>query len=157
LGALARVGRGHRAGGRLVVAPGHDETTLDSAPPSARHRRRLRALPIFLAFFVMGLVDSVGVLVGYAREQFRLDATMAGLLPFFGFAAFALVSVPAGVLVARRGKQPVLVLGLGLVALGEILPVISVARYEYLLAAIFLIGVGMTVVQVAGNPIMRDV
>lgn len=118
---------------------------------------RLRTLPIVLAFFVMGFVDSVGVLVGYAREQFQLRATTAGLLPFFGFAAFALVSVPAGVLAARRGRKSVLVLGLTLVLAGELLPVVSLSRYGYLLAAIFLVGVGMTVLQVAGNPLMRDV
>ena len=117
----------------------------------------LRSLPIFLAFFVMGFVNSVGALVGYAREQFHLTGLEAGLLPFFGFAAFALASVPAGVLVDRRGKKPVLVLGLALVVLGEVLPFFFLSRYEYLLAAIFLIGVGMTVLQVAGNPIMRDV
>ncbi len=118
---------------------------------------KLHAFPIFLAFFVMGFVDSVGALVGYVREQFHLSGAMAGLLPFFGFLAFALASVPAGILAERRGKKFVLVAGLVLVLLGELLPVVGVARYSTLLAAIFLIGVGMTVLQVAGNPIMRDV
>jgi fucose permease len=116
-----------------------------------------RALPVFLAFFIMGFVDSVGAMVGYAREQFHLSGAMAGLLPFFGFAAFALVSVPAGVLVDRIGKVRMLGAGLALVLAGELIPTVSVARYGYLLAAIFFIGIGMTVLQVAGNPIMRDV
>lgn len=116
-----------------------------------------RTLPVFLAFFIMGFVDSVGAMVGYAREQFQLSGVMAGLLPFFGFAAFALVSVPAGVLVDRIGKVRMLGAGLVLVLAGELIPTLSVARYGYLLAAIFFIGIGMTVLQVAGNPIMRDV
>jgi len=116
-----------------------------------------RTLPVFLAFFIMGFVDSVGAMVGYAREQFHLSGTMAGLLPFFGFVAFALVSVPAGVLVDRIGKVRMLGAGLVLVLAGELIPTFSVTRYGYLLAAIFFIGVGMTVLQVAGNPIMRDV
>jgi fucose permease len=118
---------------------------------------QLRVLPIFLAFFVMGFVDSVGALVAYVREQFQLSAWQVGLLPFFGFAAFALASVPAGVLVDRRGKKPVLLFGLASVVVGEILPFFFLTRYAYLLASIFLIGIGMTVLQVAGNPIMRDV
>lgn len=117
----------------------------------------LRAFPVFLAFFVMGFVDSVGAIVGYAREQFQLSGAAAGLLPFFGFAAFALVSVPAGVLADRLGKKRVLVLGLTLVVAGELLPFFFPSRYAYLLIAIFMIGIGMTVLQVAGNPIMRDV
>jgi len=108
---------------------------------------KLRSLPIFLAFFVMGFVDSVGALVGYAREQFHLSGTMAGLLPFFGFAAFALVSVPAGVLVDRRGKKVVLGLGLALVLLGELLPVLSAERYALLVPAR---GVALASLFVAG-------
>jgi len=65
--------------------------------------------------------------------------------------------LPAGVLVDRVGKVRMLGAGLVLVLAGELVPAVSVARYGYLLTAIFLIGIGMTVLQVAGNPIMRDV
>ena len=116
-----------------------------------------RVLAIVLAFFVMGFVDAVGTLVGFARQQFGISGGVAGLLPFFGFIAFALVSVPAGVLAARRGSRIVMLLGLGIVLLGQLLPSISLTHYSTLVFAIFFIGVGMTLLQVAGNPIMRDV
>lgn len=116
-----------------------------------------RVLAVSLAFYVMGFVDAVGTLVGFARTEFGISGAMAGLLPFFGFVAFALFSVPAGVLVARRGKRFVLLLALGVVLLGQILPSLSVTHYSTLLFAIFFIGIGMALLQVAGNPIMRDV
>jgi fucose permease len=118
---------------------------------------RTRTLPIFLAFFVMGFVDAVGTLVGFAKTEFRLTGAEAGLLPFFGFVAFALFSVPAGVLADRRGKRFLLVLSLGVVLAGQIVASLSVSSYGRLLGAIFLIGVGMAALQVAGNPMMRDV
>ena len=117
---------------------------------------RLRTLPIFVAFFVMGFVDAVGTLVGFAREQYHLSGFMAGLLPFFGFIAFALFSVPGGVLMDKRGKKFLMLLSLGIVLVGEVVPALTTG-YLMLVAAIFLIGVGMTLLQVAGNPIMRDV
>ena len=120
-------------------------------------RTRTRTLPIFLAFFVMGFVDAVGTLVGFAKTEFRLTGAEAGLLPFFGFVAFALFSVPAGVLADRRGKRFLLVLSLGVVLAGQIVASLSVSSYGRLLGAIFLIGVGMAALQVAGNPMMRDV
>ena len=125
--------------------------------PGDGGRAKLPTLPIFLAFFVMGFVDAVGTLVGFAKTEFRLTAAEAGLLPFFGFVAFALVSVPAGVLADRRGKRFLLLMSLGVVLAGQIVASLSVSRYGWLLGAIFLIGVGMAALQVAGNPMMRDV
>lgn len=118
---------------------------------------RVRALPIFLAFFVMGFVDAVGTLVGFAKTEFRLTGAEAGLLPFFGFVAFALFSVPAGVVADRRGKRFLLLVSLGVVLAGQLIASLSLTSYARLLAAMFLIGVGMAALQVAGNPMMRDV
>jgi len=117
---------------------------------------RLRTLPIFFAFFVMGFVDAVGTLVGFAKDEYQLSGFMAGLLPFFGFIAFALFSVPGGVLMDKKGKKFLMLLSLAIVLVGEALPAMTTG-YVMLVAAIFLIGVGMTLLQVAGNPIMRDV
>jgi fucose permease len=117
---------------------------------------RLRTLPIFFAFFVMGFVDAVGTLVGFAKNEYQLSGFMAGLLPFFGFIAFALFSVPGGVLMDKKGKKFLMLLSLAIVLVGEALPAMTTG-YVMLVAAIFLIGVGMTLLQVAGNPIMRDV
>jgi fucose permease len=115
-----------------------------------------RTMPIFFAFFVMGFVDAVGTLVGFAREEYQLSGFMAGLLPFFGLIAFAIFSVPGGVLMDRKGKKFLMLLSLGIVLVGEAVPALTTG-YLMLVAAIFLIGVGMTLLQVAGNPIMRDV
>ncbi len=81
---------------------------------------------------------------------------MAGLLPFFGFIAFALFSVPGGVLMDRKGKKFLMLLSLGTVLVGEAVPAVTTG-YLMLVAAIFLIRIGMTLLQVAGNLIMRDV
>jgi MFS transporter, FHS family, L-fucose permease len=118
---------------------------------------RFRTLPIFLGFFVMGFVDAVGTLVGFAEKEFHLSGAQAGLLPFFGFVAFALFSVPAGAVADRRGRKFLMAASLAVVLCGQLIPCLSVARYGLLLGAIFLIGAGMAALQVAGNPIMRDV
>ncbi len=117
----------------------------------------MKTFPIFIVFFIMGFGDAVGTLVGFVQEEFSISPFMAGLLPFFGFLAFGIFSVPFGIMGGRKGKKYVLIFALILVTIGELIPVISVASYAYVLGAIFLIGVGMTALQVAGNPIMRDV
>ncbi len=118
---------------------------------------RLKTMPIFFAFFVMGFEDAVGTFVGFAKEQYDLTPFVAGFLPFFTFLAYGLFSVPIGVLADRKGKKFVMVLFLFLTALGSLIPTLSVDKYWYLLLGIFFLGSGNAGLQVAGNPIMRDV
>ncbi len=118
---------------------------------------RVRTLPIFLCFFAMGFVDAMGPLASTIQKQYSLSGFMAGLLPAFAFVAFAIFSVPGGVLAARVGKKNLLVLALVLNGLGVLVPTLVVPGFALLLAAVFVLGVGTTLLQVAGNPIMRDV
>jgi len=118
---------------------------------------RLNTIPIFLAFLVMGVADAMGPMSDAVKTQFKLSNVMASLLSFFVFIAFAVFSVPGGLLAARIGKKKLLLLGLGLNALAMAVPTFMVPGFEVLLACIFLLGVGTTFLQVAGNPIMRDV
>jgi len=117
----------------------------------------LRTLPIFLCFFAMGFVDAMGPLASTIQKQYTLSGFMAGLLPAFAFVAFAVFSVPGGILAARIGKKNLLLLALGLSALGVLVPTVVVPGFALLLASVFVLGVGTTLLQVAGNPIMRDV
>jgi len=64
---------------------------------------RLKTLPIFLAFFLMGLADAMGPMSDAVKGQYQLDNKMSTLLSFFVFIAFAVFSVPGGLLVARIG------------------------------------------------------
>ena len=117
----------------------------------------MRTLPIFLAFFVMGVADAMGPLAEAVRRSFHLSNVLSTLLPFFVFIAFALFSVPAGVLGARIGKRRLLLLGLGISGAAVLVPSLRAPGFALLLACIFALGVGTTLLQVAGNPIMRDV
>jgi fucose permease len=113
----------------------------------------MRALPIYLVFLLMGVADAMGPL----SSQVSSRPAMAALMPFFVFIAFAVFSVPGGVLAARMGKKNLLLLGLGLCAAATSVPAFMEPPFALLLACIFLLGVGTTFLQVAGNPIMRDV
>jgi fucose permease len=117
----------------------------------------LKTLPIFLAFFLMGLADAMGPMSDGVRKQYELSNLVATLLPFFVYIAFAGFSIPGGLLAARAGKKNLLLLGLGLNAIALLIPSIQMPGFPLLLGCIFLLGIGTTFLQVAGNPIMRDV
>ena len=74
----------------------------------------LKAVPIFLAFFVMGVADAMGPMSDAVKNDYKVSNVVATLLSFFVFIAFAVFSVPGGLLAGRIGKQHLLLLGLGL-------------------------------------------
>jgi len=105
----------------------------------------------------MGVADAMGPLSDAVQKNFAISNTMATLMSFFVFIAFAVFSVPGGLLAARIGKKNVLLLGLALNTIAVGIPALVDPSYPVLLACIFALGVGTTLLQVAGNPIMRDV
>ncbi len=125
---------------------------------------------IFLVFLCMGFGDVVGPLVGLAKDTFQLSNTMAQLIPFVGFIMFGLLSVPMGVYQDKKGKKHVLLLGLIIAAFGLLLPMLNgmygikvsfnpgeLFSFYIVLLSILLLCAGATILQVVGNPIMRDV
>ena len=118
---------------------------------------KMRVLPIFLAFLAMGFGDAVGPFVGLAKNEFALSNTMAFLIPFMGFIMFGILSVPVGIFQDKKGKKFVLLMGLGIAFIGITIPVFGLTSFPLFLMTVFLLGAGATILQVAGNPIMRDV
>jgi len=117
----------------------------------------VRVVPILLTFFLMGLADAMGPLSDGVKDNYELSNVTSTLLTFGVFIAFAVFSVPGGLLAARIGKKKLLLLGLGINAAALVLPSIFAPPFPVLLGCIFMLGVGTTFLQVAGNPIMRDV
>jgi MFS transporter, FHS family, L-fucose permease len=118
---------------------------------------RLKTLPIFLAFFLMGLADAMGPQSDKVKAFYHTSYVQSTLLSFVVFIAFAVFSVPGGLLAGRIGKKNLLLLGLGLNAASLVIPSVTVPNFWVLLGCIFVLGIGTTFLQVSGNPIMRDV
>jgi len=118
----------------------------------------LKSGPVFLAFLCMGFGDVVGPLTSQLQSEYQLSNFLAGFVTFMGFIMFGLLSVPMGLYQDRKGKKHVLFLGMIAALIGLLLPIIGhFASFGLLLASLLLLGTGATLLQVAGNPIMRDV
>jgi fucose permease len=71
---------------------------------------------------------------------------------------FGLLSVPMGVFQDRAGKKTVLLLGLSVMLAGVLIPALmGLSTFPVFLVTVLLLGAGATILQVDGNPIMRDV
>jgi MFS transporter, FHS family, L-fucose permease len=118
---------------------------------------RLKTMPVFLAFLAMGFADAVGPFVSLAKNEFQLSNTVASLIPFVGFSMFGLLSVPVGVFQDKKGKKFVLMMGLIVALLGLMNASFGLNSFPRFLLTVLMVGAGAAILQVAGNPIMRDV
>ncbi len=110
---------------------------------------------IFLAYFTFGMITNVlGVIIPEVSNQYELSRFAAGLLASSFFLAYGLCSIPTGVLMDRFGAKPLLLFGVTLMTLG-CLGVTWAQTYPMMLAMTFTVGVGVTVVQTAGNPLIQ--
>jgi MFS transporter, FHS family, L-fucose permease len=115
-----------------------------------------KILPVLMAFFVMSFVDLVGIGVDRVSKDMNLSATLAQLIPSAAFLWFLLLSVPVGVMQSRLGKRFMLNIGMGVTALGLLIPFFFYT-FEMVLAGFALLGIGNTIVQVSANPLLVDV
>jgi FHS family L-fucose permease-like MFS transporter len=115
-----------------------------------------KILPVLMAFFVMSFCDLVGIGVDRVSSDMNLSATLAQLIPSAVFLWFFLLSVPVGILQSRLGKRFVLNVGMGITALGLLVPFFFYS-FAMVLAGFALLGIGNTIVQVSANPLLVDI
>jgi FHS family L-fucose permease-like MFS transporter len=110
---------------------------------------------LFLAYFTFGMITNVlGVVIPEVIREYQLSLFAAGFLAFAFFLAYGVCSIPTGLLMDRFGARPMVLLGVLLMAAGCL--VVSLARnYPLMVAMIFAVGVGVTVLQTAGNPLIQ--
>lgn len=119
-------------------------------------KKTLSLVSVFFVFLAMGFGDAAGQLVSVVEKAFNITPLMASLVSFSGMIMFGVLSVPTGVWQSKIGKKKMLVIGLILFLLGAILPVMAF-NFPIILLAVLLMGAGATILQVSGNPLIRDV
>ncbi len=123
-----------------------------------KNKNFYKSTPIFLAFLCMGFGDAVGPFVGLAKDTFELSTFSATLIQFIGFTMFLLLSIPMGIYQDRTSRKHVLRLGLVIALIGLVIPIFKgLDSYALFLLTIMFLGGGAAILQVSGNPIMRDV
>ena len=118
--------------------------------------RRTNLLMLLLAtFFAISLITNIlGPLIPDIIRGYHVSLAVAALLPFSFFLAYGLCSIPAGVLVDRYREKPVMLVAFGFVMLGS-LAFALYRSYAVAVGSLFTIGVGMALLQVAINPLLR--
>ena len=106
-------------------------------------------------YFMMGLITCLNdTLVPFFKQGFTLSYTQSSLVQFYFFLTYAIMSIPAGRLIERIGYKQGMVLGFSISAFGAILfyPASILHIYGLFLAALFIVAIGIVILQVAANP-----
>ncbi len=110
---------------------------------------------IMVVWFVISFVTNlIGPLMPTIIGDFHLSLALAGFLPFSFFLAYGLISIPAGALVEARGPRFTLLLAFALNLAGCLAISLS-PTYRIVIVGLFVIGLGMAMLQVVINPLMR--
>jgi MFS transporter, FHS family, L-fucose permease len=120
---------------------------------------RTLVFAVVALFFIWGGLTSLNdVLIPKLKGLFSLTYTEAMLTQFAFFMAYFIVSLPAGYLIARVGYLKGIVIGLGTMAAGCLMfiPASGSGVYATFLAALFVLAAGITVLQVAANPLIAN-
>ncbi len=118
-------------------------------------RNPAMVLLVMLTFFVISFLTNIlGPIIPALIKSFSLNLTLAALLPFSFFIAYGVMSIPAGVLVELYKEKRTMVASFIIAFVGAmtfaLFPLYGVA-----IPSLFAIGLGMAILQVAINPLLR--
>lgn len=137
-------------------------TTTQSASPqgpstqtTGRNPYKFAFALITAMFFIFGFITCLNdILVPHLKSLFTLSYTQAALIQFCFFTAYFFASLPSGRLVTRFGYKQGTVVGLLITAIGCLCfyPAAGMRSYPIFLVGLFVLAVGITLIQVAVNP-----
>jgi FHS family L-fucose permease-like MFS transporter len=107
-------------------------------------------------FFAWGFITSLNdPLIASVKGIFHLSDVEAQLTAFAFFIAYGVMSFPGAVILARLRSVPTVLISLGMMVAGCLIMLVAVKlrTYALMLLGLFVLASGITVLQVAANPL----
>ena len=126
----------------------------ENLPPKAQNYRPA-LISLAVLYFMMGLITCLNdTLVPFFKNGFNLTYAESSLVQFYFFLTYGVMSIPSGKIVEKIGYKNGMVVGFSIAAFGALLffPVSILHQYVIFLSALFIIAVGIVLLQVAANP-----
>src|ERR1700720_3063054 len=130
------------------------ESSITTVETSSRNYTVPLMLMVSL-YFGIGFITALNdILVPHFKDLFHLTNVTALLVQFCFFGAYFVMSLPSGWIVGRIGYKRGIVVALSVMGLGLLLflPASIIIFYPLFLFALFVVGSGLALLQVAINP-----
>lgn len=131
------------------------QNTVISENENTKQNYMPALISLAVLYFMNGFITCLNdTLVPFFKQGFTLSYADSSLVQFYFFLTYGLVSFPAGMVVERIGYKNGMILGFAIAAIGALLfyPAASMHLYYLFLAALFVLAIGVVVLQVASNP-----
>jgi glucose/galactose transporter len=110
---------------------------------------------IGVLFFIFGFVTWLnGSLIPFLKIICELNEFQALLVTFAFYIAYTVMALPMSLLLDKTGYKNGMAIGLAVMVVGSLLfiPAAQTGNYIVFLAALFVLGSGLTILQTASNP-----
>ena len=138
------------------MASSNTDSSATTAAGGQQHKTQTFAfIAMTCLFFFWGFITVLNdLLIPFLKDTYELTYTQASLVQFCFFGAYFIVSPIANRLIDKFGFQMGLVIGLVTTAIGCFLffPSADINTYILFLGSLFVLGSGITILQVAANP-----
>ncbi|WP_018274148.1 sugar MFS transporter [Teredinibacter turnerae] len=127
----------------------------DTTTQSTARSTLLPMVIIGILFFIFGFVTWLnGSLIPFLRIVCELNEFQALFVTFAFYIAYTCLAIPAAQVLKISGYKNGMVIGLLIMAVGALvfIPAAKAQNYGIFLAALFLLGSGLTLLQTAANP-----
>ena len=125
--------------------------------PKAKNNYFFLLIALAFAYLTFGAITNVaGAIVPKIKETYHVSGSASSFLASVFFIAYGLTSVPFGVLINKSGTKFTLIFGSLITTIGVFM-FASVPGYYANMTAMFICGVGITAIQVAANPLVKEV
>ncbi|HVI44807.1 MAG TPA: sugar MFS transporter [Chitinophaga sp.] len=131
------------------------QVTVSDVTENSKKNFRPALITLGVLYFMMGFITCLNdTLVPFFKKGFTLSYSQSSLVQFYFFLTYGIMSVPAGNLISRIGYRNGMVTGFAIAALGALLffPAAILHQYALFLTALFVLAVGIVMLQVAANP-----
>jgi len=109
-----------------------------------------------IIFFVISFITNIiGPIIPEIIQNFNLSLSAAGLLPFAFFIAYAIFSIPSGYFIEIYGEKKIIIVAFIIAFIGSLF-FSFFTNYLTGIISLLLIGAGMSILQVAINPLLRS-
>jgi MFS transporter, FHS family, L-fucose permease len=136
--------------------------SVESSAPRARMLPQGLLIPFILVtvlFFLWGVPNNLNdVLIRQFMKSFALSRFQAGLVQSAFYMGYFVLATPAALLMRRFGYKSGFIVGLLLFGSGAFLfwPAALLGKYQYFLAALFVIASGLSFLETASNPFVAQ-
>lgn len=106
-------------------------------------------------FFMWGFANNLnGILIPHLRKALQLSNMQSTFVDTAVYLAYFLGAIPAGLILKKFGYKKGIMLGLLVFSLGAFLfvPAANSRTYGIFLTGLFIIGIGLTILETAANP-----